>query len=229
MKLTNTILLLMAFTVGVIAQEPDHTQIRKVGAFDKIKASKGINVTLIEGDKEEVDVHIKNAEVTDVITEVKKRKLTVKMKTKIYKDMAVQVYVTYRRLREIDAGSGATIESDNTIYAESLKLRAGTEAALLLDVDVNNLDVSGSTCKIDIEGKAKIQDVNIGTGGKYLGYNLDCEETYAKATLGSTVEVVANKKISATAGSGGAVYYRGEPDKVEISENTGGKIKKDTE
>ncbi|MBS2213727.1 DUF2807 domain-containing protein [Carboxylicivirga mesophila] len=228
MKLTSTIILLLAVLTGLQAQEPDHTQIRKVGSFDKVKASKGINVTLIEGDKEEVDVHIKNAEVTDVITTVKNRQLVVKMKTKIYKDMAVQVYVTYKRLREIEAGSGASIDAENIIYAESLKLRGGTESNIILDVDVNNLDVNGSTSKIELAGKAKYQEINIGAGGKYLGFNVESEETYAKSTLGSIVEVTANKKLGATAGSGGVVYYRGEPDKIEKNENTGGKVKKDS-
>ncbi len=229
MKLTSTILLLLTILTGIQAQEPDHTQIRKVGSFDKVKASKGINVTLIEGDKEEVDVHIKNAEVSDVITNIKNRELQIKMKTKIYKDMAVQVYVTYKQLRSIDAGSGATIDAENTIYAESLKLRGGTESNIILDVDVNNLDVSGSTSKIELAGKAKYQEVNIGTGGKYLAYNLECEESYVKSTLGSIAEVTASEKLGATAGSGGVVYYRGDPQKIEKSENTGGKVKKDTE
>jgi hypothetical protein len=229
MKLTSTILLLLAILTGIQAQEPDHTQIRKLGSFDKVKASKGINVTLIEGETEEVDVHIKNAEVSDVITTIKNRELQIKMKTKIYKDMAVQVYVTYKQLREIDAGSGASIDAENTIYAETLKLRGGTESNIILDVDVNNLDVNGSTSKIELAGKTKYQEVNIGTGGKYLAYNLECEETYVKSTLGSIVEVVANKKLGATAGSGGVVYYKGEPQIIEKSENTGGKIKKDTE
>jgi len=227
MKLTNTIFLLFAIIFSINAQEPDHTQIRKVGSFDKVKAAKGINVTLIEGDKEEVDVHIKNAEVGDVITEVKKRKLIIKMKTKIYKDMAVQVYVTYKQLREIDAGSGATIDAENTIYAESLKLRAGTDSNLKLEVDVNNLEVNGSACKIEIEGTTKFQEVSIGTGGKYLAYELDSKEAYAKATLGSVVEVTVEDKISATAGSGGTVTYLGDPNKIEKKESTGGKIRKD--
>ena len=227
MKLKSTLILLCAVIFGLNAQQPDHTQLRKVGSFDKVRASKGINVTLIEGDKEEVDVHIKNAEVSDVVTTVKNRQLVIKMKTKIYKDMAVQVYVTYKRLREIETGTGATIDAENTIHAESLKIHGGTESNIILDVDVNNLDVTGSTSKIELEGKAKYLDVKIGKGGKYHGFNLDCDETYAKATLGSVVEVTANKKLGGTAGSGGVVYYRGEPAKIEKSENTGGKIKKD--
>ena len=227
MKRTHTILLLLAIAFGISAQEPDHTQLRKVGSFDKVKAAKGINVTLIEGDIEEVDVHIKNAEVGDVITEVKKRKLIIKMKTKIYKNMAVQVYVTYKKLREVEAGSGATVDAENTIYAESLKLRAGTDANLLLDVDVNSLEVSGTACKIELEGKTKFQEVNIGAGGKYSAYNLTCKEAYAKATLGSTVQVAVEDKLSGTAGSGGMVYYRGEPSTIDRNENTGGKIRKD--
>lgn len=226
MKLINTTFLLFAIIFGINAQQPDHTQLRKVGSFDKVKAAKGINVTLIEADKEEVDVHIKNAEVSDVITEVKNRKLIIKMKTKIYKNMAVQVYVKYKRLREIEAGSGATIDVENTIYAESLNLRGGTDSNLLLDIDVNTLEVNGSACKIELEGKAKYQDVNIGTGGKYLAFNLESKEVYAKAILGSVLEVSVEDKLSGTAGSGGVVYYKGEPEKIEKKENTGGKIKK---
>ncbi|WP_439185180.1 head GIN domain-containing protein [Carboxylicivirga taeanensis] len=228
MKLTSTLLLLLAFVSGLSAQEPDYTQIRKLGSFDKVKASKGINVTLIEGDKEEVDVHIKNAEVSDVITKLKNRELQIKMKTKIYKDMAVQVYVTYKQLREIDAGSGATIDAENTIYAESLSLRGGTESNVTLDVDVNNLDVNGSTSRIELTGKTKYQEVSIGAGGSYIGFDLESEEAYVKATLGSTMEVTATKKLNATAGSGGVIHYKGDPAKVEISENTGGKVKKQT-
>ncbi len=231
MKIFSTLLLSMFIIFGVNAQEEEEktaneqNQVRKMGSFDRVKASKGINVTLIEGSKESVEVRIRNGNLTDVVTELKSRQLNVKMKTKIYKDMAVQVYVTYKTIREIEAGSGASIDADNTIYADKLKIRAGTDSSIELDVDVNAIEVSGSASRTELSGTCKVQEVNIGTGGKYLSYPLESSEAIVKSTLGSNVEITVNDKLTATAGSGGTVYYHGNPDKVEKKENTGGKVK----
>ena len=230
MKILSTLLLSLIFVFGIQAQETKEEeniqkQVRKMGSFDRVKASKGVNVTLIEGSKESVEVHIKNGNISDVITELKSRQLNVKMKTKIYKGMAVQVYVTYKTIREVEAGSGASIEAENTIYADKLKIRAGTDSSIELDVDVNAVEVSGSASRTELSGSCKVQEVNIGTGGKYLSYPLESNEAVVKSTLGSNVEITVKEKLNATAGSGGTVYYKGEPAQVEKSENTGGKIK----
>lgn len=228
MKIFSTLLFSMFLILGVNAQdegENEQTQTRKMGSFDRVKASKGVNVTLIEGSKESVEVRIRNGSLTDVVTELKSRQLNVKMKTKIYKGMAVQVYVTYKTIREIEAGSGASIDAENTIYADKLKLRAGTDSNIQLDVDVNAIEVSGSASRTELSGTCKVQEVNIGTGGKYLSYPLESKEAVVKATLGSSIEISVDEKLTATAGSGGVVYYRGNPDKVEKKENTGGKVK----
>jgi len=230
MKILSTLLLSIVFVFGTLAQETKEEeniqkQVRKMGSFDRVKASKGVNVTLIEGSKESVEVHIKNGNISDVITELKSRQLNVKMKTKLYKGMAVQVYVTYKTIREVEAGSGASIDAENTIYADKLKIRAGTDSSIELDVDVNAVEVSGSASRTELSGSCKVQEVNIGTGGKYLSYPLESNEAVVKSTLGSNIEITVKEKLNATAGSGGTVYYKGEPAQVEKSENTGGKIK----
>lgn len=229
MKIINTLILLFIFIIGLQAQDESkgiQKQVRNIGSFDRIKASKGVNVTLIEGSKESLEIHIRNYALSDVITELKSRQLVIKMKPRIYKDMAVQVYVTYKRIREIDAGSGSSIDAENTIYADKLKLRAGTDASIELDIDVNALEASGSASRIELSGECKVQEVKIGAGGKYLCYPLESNEAIVKSTLGSNIEITVNDRIKATAGTGGNVYYRGNPDKIEKSENTGGKVKK---
>lgn len=232
MKIFSTLLLSALILFGVNAQEEEakepkneQSQVRKMGSFDRVKASKGVNVTLIEGSKESVEVRIRNGNLNDVVTELKSRQLIVKMKTKIYKDMAVQVYVTYKTIREIEAGSGGTVDAENTIYADKLKIRTGTDSNIQLDIDVNAVEVSGSASRTELSGVCKVQEVNIGTGGKYLSYPLESNEAIVKSTLGSNIEITVHDTLKATAGSGGTVYYHGNPDKVEKKENTGGKVK----
>lgn len=227
MKLINTLLFTFVLTMGTLAQtEGDilSKEVRKIDSFDRIKASKGINVTLIEGEEESIKVEIKNAELSDVITELKSRELVIKMKTKFYKDVAVQVYVTYKSISEINAGSGATVDANNTIYADKLILRAGTESYIALDVDVNTIQASGGASRMELGGVCNVQEINMGTGAKYLAFALKSNEAVAKATLGSVVEVTVNDKLNAITSSGGVVDYKGNPEKVESKENTGGKV-----
>ncbi len=212
---------------GTFAQEKNqekHKQIRKVGSFDKVKATKGINVTLIEGTKEQAVVTIVNGTVADVITELNNKRLTVKMKTKIYKDVAVQVFVTYVIIREINAGSGASIDAENTISADKLLIEGGADSEIVLDIDVNALEASISAGRMELEGTAKSQVVKANAGGKYLSYDLTSDETIAKANTGGRIEVTVNESIKATAFNGGTVNYKGDPSKIDKKTSLGGKV-----
>nr|WP_321410486.1 head GIN domain-containing protein [uncultured Carboxylicivirga sp.] len=219
MKILSTLFLSFFLVFGMQAQEEDSTiqkQVRKMGSFDRVKASKGVNVTLIEGEKESVEVHIKNGELSDVITELDSRQLVVKMKTKIYKGVAVQVYVTYKTIREVETGSGGSIDAENTIYADKLKIKAGADSSIELDVDVNAVEASGNAARIELSGVCNVQEVNMGTGGKYYSYPLDSKEAVVKATLGSTIEITVKEKLNSSTSTGGSVTYKGEPAKIEI-------------
>jgi len=228
MKRIITLSIISLFLVaGTFAQEKNqskHKQIRKTGSFYKVKASKGINVTLIEGEKEQAEVTIVNGSTDDVITELKNKTLTVKMKTKIYKDVAVQVYVTYVTLREVKAGSGATIDAENTITADKLLIDGGTDSEINLDIDVNVLEASVSAGRMEISGKTESQVVKANTGGKFLAYALKSDDTIAKANTGGRVEVTVTKSIKATASNGGTVNFKGNPEKIEKKTSLGGKV-----
>lgn len=216
----------LTIATGAFAQKNSdvRSQVRKIGSFDKIKATKGINVTLIEGSKEEVRVEIENGSLNDVVTQLKNKQLTVKMKTKIYKDVAVQVYVTYVDLREIDAGTGASIDADNTIIADKLILDAGTDADIKLDVDVNAIEAAVSAGKMELSGKVKSQLIKANNWGKYLAYDLESEETLAKANTGAKVEITVNKSLNATVSNGANITYKGKPEMIEKKISMGGKV-----
>jgi hypothetical protein len=223
MKKLLTIILLGALMAGTMAQERQE-QVRKIGSFDKVKATKGINVTLIEGSTEQAEIHIENGSLNDVITELKNKELTIKMKTKIYKGVAVQVYLTYVKLREITAGSGGEINAENTIITDKLKIDAGTESVIILDVDVNALEASVSAGRIELAGEVHSQVASAKTGGKYLAYELSSEEAIIRSNTGARAEVTVTEKLNATAGSGATVNYKGDPEKIEQKVSMGGKV-----
>jgi len=204
--------------------EETQKQIRKIGSFDKVKASKGINVTLIEGSKEEIEVLMENGSLNDVVTKLNNMELTIKMKTKIYKDVAIQVFVTYVTLREIDASSGANIEAENPITTDKLVLDAGTDTEIKLEIDANAVDASVSAGKIELSGTVKTQVVKANTGGKYFAFDLESDETIAKANTGGKIEVTVKESLQASVSNGGTITYKGNPAKVDKKVTMGGKI-----
>lgn len=220
------LLITLIFTSTLLLHAQKMVGHRELPEFEKIKATKGINITLIEGDKQDVEINIDNALLDDVITTVENRTLILKMKTKIYKNMAVQVYVTYTKLREIDAGLGASVDAENTIEAENLKISAGADTNIELEVEVtNSLEVSLAAAKATITGTTKYQVVNANTGSKYFGFDLECEEADIRGNTGATLQVNATNRLKATAGTGAVIEYKGNPSKFEYRETVGGKVK----
>ena len=77
-----------------------------------------------------------------------------------------------------------------------------------------------------LEGKASSQRAGVSSAGEYMGYDLDCEETYVRASSAGSARVSASKKIDAKASSAGSVKYKGNPDKVYVNASSGGSAKK---
>jgi len=201
------------------------TQSRNIGAFNTITTTKGINVTLIEGDKEKIEIEIENAAVTDVITEIKGRDLKVKLKNKIYKDVAVQVYVSYKTINQINAESGSFITSDDVVKADLLTVKAGSGASIVLDVDVRTLKASSVSSKIELVGEVDFQEVSVVTGGKYIADKLISREAIIKTGTGGVAWVNTTEDLDMKTTTGGKIIYNGNPAKIKSK----GNIQKDSE
>lgn len=231
MKKLTILTLLLTVSFFLNAQnENDSTEVnikkevRELGSFNKIKTSKGINVTLIEGDKESIEVNIKNGEPSDIASDISGKTLTLKMRTKIYKNMAVQVYVTYKKLIELDAGSGSTIDCDGAVICDHINLDVGMDAEMDLEIYAKSIEANVSAGRIDISGETDYQEVKATTGAKYNARELKTKETFIKANTGSIAKIYVTEKLTASAGTGGQINYNGDPEKVDKSESVGGKV-----
>ena len=223
MKKISIALFFLFFGIIAMAQQNEKTEIRNLKPFDKIKSSKGINVTLREGDEPKAEIVISNAEPEDVIIQQNGREVLIKMKTKIYRNVTVDVYVTFQSLREISAGTGGTITSDDIIEADQLTLEAGMDASIELEIEVKKLKASVSAARIEVSGTADYVEASI-MGGRFLGAQLECEEAFIRASAGGSAQIWVTEKLEATAGSGARIEYKGNPEKVEMKTNLGGKV-----
>ena len=230
MKRALVFLMALILTAPVFSQENKENQevskeVRDVNEFDKLKVTKGINVTLIKGLKPEAEINIVNAPMEDVIIENDKNELTIKMKTRIYKNVSVQVYLTYTEIREIKTRSGASVDAQGKLSRNHLALNAGMDSSIELEIDVETLEANVSAARITLEGKASTVEAKATTGGKFEAEKLETQEAFITANTGAVATVHVTKKLEAKAGTGGKIEYSGDPEKVESREIIGGTVK----
>jgi len=235
MKPLLIILMIIVTSFGAFAQEEetrtvDEAQIEKetraIRNFSKLKVSKGINVTLIKGDEPSAEINIVNAPLSDVIIENDQNELTIKMRTRIYQDVSVQVYLTYQDIREITLGSGSSVDNQEVLEGKVLILNAGLNSVIDLKLDVTSVEADVSAARITLEGYAKTLEAKATTGGKLQGQNFEVDKAYVTANTGGIVTVKATKLLDAKAGTGGTIEYLGEPEKMNTKETFGGKVVK---
>jgi hypothetical protein len=199
---------------------------RQLAPFENLRITRGINVTLVEGEAPKAEIHIKNAPIDDVLLEQSNKDLTIRMRARIYKDVAVNVYLYYQNINEITVSSGASVYSDDVLETNFLKLETGTDASIQLEIEVNKLEASASASRIELMGSAQSIDLNASTGGRFLGANLESKTASIRTNTGARAQVWVTEKLDARAGSGARVEYTGNPPKVEVHTSLGGKVEK---
>jgi len=215
---------------SVFADDNVNKEQREIAEFNKIEASKGLSVMLIQCDRYAIEVVTQGCPTSDVETIVKNNTLYTKMKKKTA-GSAVSVFVYYKDIDEIKIKTGASVETNDGCQLEHrgtpLTLDVAAKCEATLDIDVDELIVSSNSCEITLSGKAIKQNVKMkGTvrDSKYDAAHLWSEEVDIFAS-GCDSEIYATKHIKAEA-EGCTIKYRGDAQ-VEKTIKSKGKIVKE--
>lgn len=200
----------------------------ELDAFDSVLASGNLELVLIPGDAERAIVEISGAPQDELSVKTVRGELRINyINALIYKNYEAKVTVWYKSLRSVRGNAGARIRSDAPLTSNHLELRAASGSIVELSIDVQSLEASASEGgMLRVGGKAQSQDANAITGGQYEAFRLDCQNTYVRASLGGQAEVVALKKLEATAHTGGSIEYRGDPEQSNVRNIISGDIRR---
>ena len=128
---------------------------RKAVKFDQVKASRGMNVYITQGNENEVIVKADENLLEYIVTEVEGRTLKVSATRSIGKATSKKVLVTVRDLKEIEAVAGSNVFSNGVLNSENLKLQGSAGSNIKVDVKAENLTVSSSAgSNVKINGEA---------------------------------------------------------------------------
>ncbi len=216
--------LTVCFSLHTFSQK---TEIREPGAFSKIFVQGDIDLELVAGKKESLDIRVENTTPDHVLSGVDEQTLDLRLKTGDYSDAEVMVRVTYTDLQSLHAAGQATVWSDELFWSDELDLLADKGGEISLRVRLEHITarvVHGSI--IVLAGTTRSQQVEAGSAGTYSAYGLDCEDTVARASSGGKVKVTANHSLEADAKLKGFVGYIGDPEEKHLNTSLAGEILK---
>lgn len=203
------------------------TETRDLSSFSSLHVGEAITVYITKGSEEKARIETNNVDPDRVQTRISGDRLNIEMSKGNYRNASVKVWLTYRSLRAVSVSSAATIQTENVLKTEKLRLEASSAGDADLEIDVDQLDVSvSSSGQLNVKGRAMFQDISVSSAGRYYAYELDCEEVEASASSSGSARVVASNRIDAKASSAGSIRYKGNPEKVYTDASSGGSVKK---
>lgn len=197
---------------------------KKPGDFTKVTSFDRIDVMLIPGNENIVQLDGKEAEEVELINKNGELKIRMPLR-KLLDGENISVTVYYKKLTAVEANEGSRIACGDKISSVVFDVIAkeGSEIKLILDVEKLNVRTANGS-KVLLEGKADIQDVLVNSGGIYEAEKLESQITTVSCNAGGEAAIFATNIVDAKVRAGGNITIYGKPKKINSKVVAGGNI-----
>ena len=200
---------------------------RKVDDFNKI--SLGVNAELFLKIGNTQSVVLEGDDLDEIETEVSKGKLKIRREGSWnFGGMdKIKIYITAKEIDGLSVAGSGEIKGESVIKADQLKLSVSGSGDMDLEIDSEDLyiSISGSG-DLELKGKAGVVETHISGSGDIDAEDLEADTLDAHISGSGECSMTVNKKIEASISGSGTIYYKGNPDHVNLNASGSGKIKK---
>jgi hypothetical protein len=198
----------------------DFTSIRAAGNYKVILKKGDVNKAEIVNDDEDVDDD-------NILLEVVRDELRVRLKADTYKERDIEIVITYKTLNLITAKKGCRVTFDQTIEKNRMEFEAESGGKIKAEVKTKKVIASISAGgSIHLNGTTDEAEYNVSAGGTIGAVSLAADKVIATVKAGGEIICSVENDLSIKITSGGNVSYFGEPGAYEQNITLGGKIKK---
>jgi hypothetical protein len=135
------------------------------------------------------------------------------------------VYVTFKELNNLEAGSGSRIKTETKVQAGELKVSVSSGSSIKAELECSNLEVrSSSGSSGTISGSATSFTAEGSSGSSLNASDLKAEKGDVSVSSGSSMSVQVTKEIRAHASSGGHISVTGNPSVRDTDSSSGGSV-----
>lgn len=204
-----------------IINDPN-AEVRSVGAFSGIKVSGGIDIFLSQSDEYALAVSASDEKYRDGIkTETKNGILNISYDGGPFRynnNRKLRVYVSSKTLVSLEASGACDFIINGTYKTNSLriKLSGASEIKGALIVNDIQLNMSGAS-SLKVTGMVNNLIIEASGASDLKSYDLSVDNCVADISGASDVRLTINKSISAKASGASTFYYRGTPEKKDVS------------
>jgi hypothetical protein len=198
---------------------------RKVGDFDEIKVSRGMNVYISQGEKIKVVVKADENLLDAIETRIEGDVLEITSNKNIRKATTKKVYVTLPTIKQIKASAGSNVFSQSTLKSKNLRLSGSAGSNMKIEVDCGKMDVSVSAgSNMMLEGKASSFLGKASAGSNLKAEGLISKKCQVKTSSGANIWISVKNNLTAQASSGGNIFYYGNPETTDVEKSSGGNV-----
>lgn len=223
MKTLKLFFIATLFSLGQLVGQGEREY--RLDNFTTVKAFNGIQVSLVSSEENKALVE---GEYSDKVS-FRNNGGVLKIRMKINKAFSGEntTVILYHReeLKILDANEDARISSENVFVQSVLELKAQEGGEIELECDTEQLLIKTVTGgEINVRGTSRNSDVNVNTGGSYMGKEMKTEFTTVKVNAGGNAEVYAEDYVNAQVKAGGSILVYGNPEKMDEKTIFGGTI-----
>lgn len=201
------------------------TENRAVSGFEKVKASRGIEVYLIPDSTEYVVVEADQNLHEYIRTELKHETLEVYVERRMRSENSRKVLVHFVRLDDVESSAGAIVRANEVLNLRAVELSASSGSQQYLALEVDSIDTGCSSgAQLHLSGQCRKVGLQASSGALLRAAELSVEHCDADVSSGAQIEISVQSGLKAEASSGGQIRYSGNPAQTEIHKSSGGLI-----
>lgn len=211
--------------ISFISLKAQNIEERKLQPFDKVRITNEIQVYLTKGDVESARIEATGIALDDVITEVKAKTLEITLKRGVYKNVKVDVYLTYTEIRDLYVSSSGRAGVQSVITGDKVVLSATAGGQIDADVDLRTADISvAKGASVRLGGKLGSYEAKIASGAILSAYEVAADSAFVNVNSKGVAKVAANYLLEANVRSGASLTINNTPKEKRIKTGVGASI-----
>ncbi len=195
-------------------------QERSVSGFSAIEVGGAFKVYLTQGDEEKLIVEADENLLEVIETEVVGRILKISTKEDIRNSEALNIYITFKELSEMEISGACNLESTNKLSFDNLELdfSGASDVMLTLSASSIEMDCSGAS-QVELFGSATSVELDLSGASKLDALELEVESLEADVSGASHGKISVSGEISADVSGAASFKYKGDPkiDDIDVS------------
>lgn len=219
------ILIFSAFSTHLLGQtiiNDPNVEVRNVGSFSGVKASDGIDIYLSQSDDYALGVSASDKKYIDGIkTEIKNGVLVISYDGSSFKynnNRKLRAYISFKNIESLEASGACDYVISGTLIANSLRIKlfGASEVKGAINIENLQIDISGASLA-KLNGAAQNLKINASGASDAKNYDLSADNCVADLSGASDVTITVNKSLIAKASGASTLYYKGNPEKKDVS------------